>query len=352
MNEKLDIKPVTKSRLDSVKKLFSKKPKLLLESGDVLVTEYAGDTRRYQIFVAEKDFKVWKVPMPPTEQDCSQGLFLCKNIIYDILAFPVSKYDDNLNLKKSTFTEKAVAIYRNRDIINPPITSTLLLMLVDNIDNLRCVWKADGANINEKLNIQPVTKDRLSKFREEPYIDEKTRKFIEDNNLVWNPKTMRYDCDGDVNVSEDIVTDGKLKIRFGKVEGHFFCNGNNLTTLEYAPQEVGGGFYCNNNNLTTLEGAPNEVGGNFKCSDNKLTSLEGAPKKVGGLFNCGGNNLTTLKGAPQEVGGVFYCSRNNLTSLEDAPKKVGGDFYCNDNPNLVLPEDKPSWIEGKCIIVL
>ena len=164
MNEKLDIKPVTKSRLDSVKKMFSKKPKLLLESGDVLVTEYLENTRRYHIFVAEKDFKEWKVPMPPTEQDCSQGLLLCKNIIYDILAFPVSKYDDNLNLKRSRYTEKAVAIYRNRDIINPPITSTLLLMLVDNIDNLRCVWKADGANINESLGIKPVTREMLKSY--------------------------------------------------------------------------------------------------------------------------------------------------------------------------------------------
>ena len=478
MNEKLDIKPVTKSRLDSVKKLFSKKPKLLLESGDVLVTEYAGDTRRYQIFVAEKDFKEWKVPMPPTEQDCSQGLFLCKNIIYDILALPVSKYDDNLNLKKSTFTEKAVAIYRNRDIINPPITSTLLIMLVDNIDNLKCVWKADGASINEKLVIKPVTKDRLSKMKEEPSVDETTRQFIEENNLVWNPVTMSYDCDGDVDVSEDIVTDGKLKIRFGKVEGYFdcsnnelttlkgapqevggdfdcssnnlttlegapnkvgenfFCNGNNLTslkgasngvggcfycsdnnlttlegapkevggafnctinklttlegapndvggdfncngnnltslkgapqkvggafsccgnnltTLVYAPQEVGGGFYCNNNNLTTLEGAPNEVGGNFECGGNSLTSIEGAPNKVDGNFKCSNNKLTSLEGAPQKVGGDFYCSYNELTTLEGAPQKVGGDFYCRHNPNLVLPEDKPSWIEGKCITVL
>ena len=138
--------------------------------------------------------------------------------------------------------------------------------------------------INEKLNIKPFTKDRLSKMKEEPSVDENTRKFIEDNNLKWNLKTMRYDCEGDVIVSEDIVIDGKLKIRFGEVDGDFFSS---------------------NHNLTTLKGAPNEVGGDFGCRNNRLTSLEGAPQEV------------------------------------------GGDFHCNSNPNLVLPKRKPSWLKGK-----
>jgi hypothetical protein len=182
--------------------------------------------------------------------------------------------------------------------------------------------------ISEKLNIHPVTKDMLSKFREELYIDEKTRRFIEENDLVWNPKTMSYDCGSDVIVSEDIVIDGKLKIRFGKVDGYFDCIGNKLTTLEGAPQEVGGYFSCSNNNLTTLEGAPQEIGKDFDCSFNNLTTLEGAPKKVGGYFSCSYNNLTTLEGAPKEVGGYFRCSYN---------------------PNLVLPKEKPSWLKGKII---
>ena len=205
--------------------------------------------------------------------------------------------------------------------------------------------------INEKLAIQPVTNERFAKFKE-PSVDEKARRFIEENDLVWNPVTMSYDCDGDVDVSEDIVTDGKLKIRFGKVGGYFDCNNNRLTTLEGAPKEVGRNFYCSDNKLTTLEGAPNKVGGIFNCSDNKLTTLEGAPNKVGGIFDCYRNELTTLKGAPQEVGGDFDCTDNKLTTLEGAPQKVGGDFYCSNNPNLVLSEDKPSWIEGKYITAL
>ena len=181
--------------------------------------------------------------------------------------------------------------------------------------------------ISEKLNIQPVSKDRLVELCKEPEFDDKTKQFIEDGNLIWNTSTRCYDCDGDVEITNDIVSDGKLKIRFGKVNGDFVCI----------------------NRLTTLEGAPQEIGGDFYCINNKLTTLEGAPQKVSGDFVCSGNHLTTLEGAPQEVGGDFICSSNNLTTLEGAPNEVGGNFYCRNNQNLVLPKNKPSWIKGNII---
>ena len=181
--------------------------------------------------------------------------------------------------------------------------------------------------INEKLTIQPVTKDRLSDYKK-PSVDEETIRFIKDNNLIWNPLSKSYDCEGDVIIPEDMVTDGKLKIRFGK---------------------VGGNFDCSYNELTTLEGAPKKVGGDFGCYNNKLTTLEGAPSVVGRGFYCSYNNLTSLEGAPNEVSGGFYCNNNKLTALKGAPKKVGGDFDCSGNPNLVLPKDKPSWLKGKLI---
>jgi len=181
--------------------------------------------------------------------------------------------------------------------------------------------------ISEKLNITPVTKDRLDSVKE-PLTDSETRRFIEDNNLVWNPSTRRYDCDGNVIIPNDIVSDGRLKIRFGHVKGYFNCSFSELTTLDGAPQEVGGYFDCSGNRLTSLEGAPRKVGDGFDCSDNNLKTLEGAPQKVKDGFNCSDNELTNLKGAPQEV---------------------SGNLYCSDNPNLVLPKTKPSWIKGKII---
>ena len=118
------------------------------------------------------------------------------------------------------------------------------------------------------------------------------------------------DVDGDVNlVNKDLL---ELPLKFGRVNGNFHCNGNNLKSLS---------------------GSPKWVGGIFDCYYNLLTSLEGGPKEVSGHFDCGNNHLTSLIGAP-EVGNNFLCSYNNLTSLEGAPKEVGGYFACRDNSKL------------------
>jgi len=115
------------------------------------------------------------------------------------------------------------------------------------------------------------------------------------------------------------------------VGGIFFCYANRLTSLEGAPQTVGGSFFCYANRLTSLEGAPQSVGG-FFCNDNQLTTLKGAPETIRGDFSCAANQLTTLEGAPESVGCSFTCDYNQLTSLEGAPKTVDGNFYCSDNP--------------------
>ncbi len=146
-----------------------------------------------------------------------------------------------------------------------------------------------------------------------------------------NPRTGRVDVDSDFDCDNQGLSDFK-GVRFGVVRGYFYCNNNQLTSLEGAPQKVGGDFYCDDNQLTSLEGAPQKVGLYFSCQDNQLTTLEGAPQEVGGNFYCDNNQLTTLEGAPREVGGEFFCSKNQLTSLEGAPREVGGDFRCYDNP--------------------
>ena len=150
------------------------------------------------------------------------------------------------------------------------------------------------------------------------------------------------DVDGNVDLDDKSLT--KLPLNFNKVSGHFYCEDNNLTSLEGAPQNVVN-FSCSGNKITSLEGAPQSVGGDFYCEDNNLTSLEGAPKSVGGGFYCYSNNLTSLEGAPQSVGGGFYCRDNNLTSLEGAPQNVGGGFYCEDN-NLTSLEGAPQNVGG------
>ena len=110
--------------------------------------------------------------------------------------------------------------------------------------------------ISEKLNLAPVTKERLVDLKD-PETADYIRAFIKENNLKWNPVTKCYDCEGNVIVSKNMVTDGKLKIRFGHVKGYFDCTNNKLTTLEGAPQKVDGDFYCYNNpNLVLPEEKP------------------------------------------------------------------------------------------------
>ena len=101
------------------------------------------------------------------------------------------------------------------------------------------------------------------------------------------------------------------------VEGHVNLGYLKLTSLPLRFSRVGGGFFCQNNNLTTLEGGPREVRKNFNCHNNLLTTLDGSPREVGGYFDCSSNRLTTLDGGPREVGGEFYCSYNPVYEIVD-----------------------------------
>ena len=144
-----------------------------------------------------------------------------------------------------------------------------------------------------------------------------------------NSQTGLVDVEGSFACSKQGL-DSFKGVRFGRVSGYFSCWGNDLTSIEGAPQSVGDFFYCFDNNLTSLVGAPQSVCGSFDCGSNKLTSLEGAPQGVGGGFDCSSNKLTSLVGAPGSVEGYFRCYDNKLTSLEGAPQGVRG-LDCSNN---------------------
>lgn len=92
----------------------------------------------------------------------------------------------------------------------------------------------------------------------------------------------------------------ELPIKFGKVEGSFFCNGNDLTSLKGSPEYVSGSFWCGQNLLNTLEGAPKFIGKNLMVnSQMKLESLGRIETEIGGFFACGhGNRPQELTNAP------------------------------------------------------
>jgi hypothetical protein len=117
------------------------------------------------------------------------------------------------------------------------------------------------------------------------------------------------------------------------INGTFDCNGQDLPSLMGIRfGKVTGSFYCDSNQLTSLDGCPTETGKDFWCSFNDLSSLEGSPRKVGMMFYCSDNNLVSLEGGPVEVFGGYFCSSNNLTSLKGAPKGGVRRFTCEGNP--------------------
>jgi hypothetical protein len=126
-----------------------------------------------------------------------------------------------------------------------------------------------------------------------------------------NPDTGFIDVDGNVNMI--LMGFTEIPVKFGDVDGYFYCLHNHLSSLEGAPQSVGGDLNCDHNKLTSLKGAPQSVGGDFDCLFNKLNSLEGGPKFVGGDFKCIGNNLISLNGAPQSVGGLFSIKLDEIS---------------------------------------
>ena len=100
---------------------------------------------------------------------------------------------------------------------------------------------------------------------------------------------MSIDVKGNINLDYKNLTSIPEFIKFNKVGGYFYCDNNQLTSLEGCPKTVERDFFCSSNQLTSLEGCPNIVKGNFYCNNNKLTSLEGCPKTVGGSFFCSNN---------------------------------------------------------------
>ncbi len=122
----------------------------------------------------------------------------------------------------------------------------------------------------------------------------------------------------------------KLPLHFGKVNGEFVANENNIKSLYGAPTFVNESFFMWSNELTSLEFGPEIVGDCYDCSDNNLKSLKGAPLKIPSEFNCSSNLLKTLEGGPVEA--ESYMANNNfLTSLKGAPVDVATYFeaICN-----------------------
>jgi len=96
--------------------------------------------------------------------------------------------------------------------------------------------------------------------------------------------------------------------------------------------DVDGYVNLHNENLTKIPLKFNKVNDHFNCNFNKLTSLEGSPIKVDGGFGCSYNQLTSFEYTPKIISGAFYCRNNNIKSFEYFPSYIKGHFGCESNP--------------------
>jgi hypothetical protein len=98
--------------------------------------------------------------------------------------------------------------------------------------------------------------------------------------------TIRDDLTVDVGVDVNLAHKRleEIPIQFGIVDGSFYCDSNQLTSLKGCPIEVRGDFYCSGNKLTSLEYAPNLVEGNFNCAHNHLISINDLNCRIMGNF--------------------------------------------------------------------
>jgi GNAT superfamily N-acetyltransferase len=203
-------------------------------------------------------------------------------------------------------------------------------------------------------------------------------------------------------------------IQFNKADDTFSLTNTKLHTLRGCPREVGSNFYCDVNNLTSLEFAPEKINGNLYMSRNNvpvdLLLRQLKDINLGGLCysdlgvydrnshlmesfsrdndnklkNLGVGKINLIKDWLEkyniknyfiddndltisvlgdvylnyknidkfpdyiqfiEVAGYFACSANRLSSLRGCPKKVGESFYCAHN-DLVTLNDGPDIIGG------
>ena len=75
--------------------------------------------------------------------------------------------------------------------------------------------------------------------------------------IVWLDKygvenyTINEDLTVNVNDSVNLIENNlkSIDVQFNVVSRNFFCNNNQLTSLEGCPKEIGGVFWCHDNEL-------------------------------------------------------------------------------------------------------
>lgn len=186
---------------------------------------------------------------------------------------------------------------------------------------------------------------------------------LKNSSIQTSKKDYTIEADGsvywksEVKLTKNAVKDGKMLIKFSKVDGYFNCSDIGLTTLENSPKTVNGTFDCSKNQLKSLKGGPEEVVA-FIADGNQLgaaggTGLQYSPKKIIGyvtetdkrksIYSVSGCQLTSLgnNGIESFGPGGFNCSNNKLTNLDGMDTVFSKGVYGFDcSNNLITNLDK------------
>ena len=130
----------------------------------------------------------------------------------------------------------------------------------------------------------------------------------------------KFNPDGTLNVFDDVILNNrnltKLPFKFGKIDGDFICQKNDLKSLSGLNLDgVSGEIYVNGNpNLKLTEKEqlwatlnPGKIIDfedrvyKFRVGSNKLTSLKGAPKKIRGDLNDNSDYFKSLDGMDKDI---------------------------------------------------
>ena len=98
----------------------------------------------------------------------------------------------------------------------------------------------------------------------------------------YKDKNGEWNCDTDLNIANLYLK--YIPVRLNKVNGDFYCDYNELTSLYNCPRFVAGGVFCYRNKLTSLKYCPETINGNFYCAFNPIKDCS-HNCKIGGKFS-------------------------------------------------------------------
>ena len=158
--------------------------------------------------------------------------------------------------------------------------------------------------------------------------------FMEEIPLV--PEDYEIDDLGQVSTHIGVymkrkTKDRRLPVKFREVVGDFSVSGCELVSLEGCPSFLTGDFWCEGNNLTTLEHAP-PTSVNISCSNNKLANLLHCPGNTDEL-QCDGNLLKSLETCPPTK--FLYAINNPFEHFRNTPSHID-EIVVTAYPNLPL----------------